>query len=128
MIAYRIVDDIAERYLDLVDDLDGEIDELEDIVDRQPPADAPARSPTCATTSCTSGARLRRCATPSGASSMNAVEVEEGDPVFPQAVEVAFNAAYDKLMRALDGLELAATCSRASATTRRRSSRSTRTR
>jgi magnesium transporter len=26
--------------------------------------------------------------------------------VFPQEVEVAFNAAYDKLMRAFDGLEL----------------------
>ena len=37
---------------------------------------------------------------------MDAVEVEEGDPVFPQPVEVAFNNAYDKLMRALDGLEL----------------------
>ena len=36
---------------------------------------------------------------------MNAVEVEEGPEVFPQEVEVAFNAAYDKLMRALDGLE-----------------------
>ena len=29
---------------------------------------------------------------------MNAVEVEDGDEVFPQDVEVAFNAAYDKLM------------------------------
>jgi magnesium transporter len=37
---------------------------------------------------------------------MNAVEVEIGPPVFPQDVEVAFNAAYDKLLRALDGLEL----------------------
>ena len=35
MIAYRIVDDIAERYLDLVDDVDAEIDELEDLVDVQ---------------------------------------------------------------------------------------------
>jgi Mg2+ and Co2+ transporter CorA len=37
---------------------------------------------------------------------MNAVEVEEGTEVFPQEVEVAFNAAYDKLLRALDGLDL----------------------
>ena len=37
---------------------------------------------------------------------MNAVDVEEGPEVFPQEVEVAFNAAYDKLLRALDGLEL----------------------
>jgi magnesium transporter len=37
---------------------------------------------------------------------VNAVEVEDGPEVFPHEVEVAFNAAYDKLMRALDGLEL----------------------
>jgi magnesium transporter len=34
------------------------------------------------------------------------VEVEHGEEVFPHDVEVAFNGAYDKLMRALDGLEL----------------------
>src|SRR5579884_252142 len=36
----------------------------------------------------------------------NIAEVEEGDEVFPHDVEVAFNGAYDKLLRALDGLEL----------------------
>ncbi|MGH3000685.1 MAG: CorA family divalent cation transporter, partial [Gaiellaceae bacterium] len=34
------------------------------------------------------------------------VEVEEGPEVFPKDVEIAFNSAYDKLMRAFDGLEL----------------------
>jgi len=34
------------------------------------------------------------------------VDVEEGDEVFPHDVEVAFNGAYDKLLRAFDGLEL----------------------
>src|SRR5947209_15745604 len=38
MMLYRLVDDIAEHYLDLVDALDGEIDELEDIVETAPPA------------------------------------------------------------------------------------------
>ena len=33
-------------------------------------------------------------------------EVEEGGEVFPHDVEVAFNSAYDKLLRAFDGLEL----------------------
>src|SRR5437588_4648054 len=37
MIAYRLVDEIAERYLDLIDDLDEEIDELEDLVETQTP-------------------------------------------------------------------------------------------
>jgi magnesium transporter len=32
--------------------------------------------------------------------------VEEGEEVFPHEVEVAFNGAYDKLLRAFDGLEL----------------------
>src|SRR5207253_3949198 len=34
------------------------------------------------------------------------VEVEEGEEVFPHDVEIAFGSAYDKLLRALDGLEL----------------------
>jgi len=36
----------------------------------------------------------------------DAVDVEEGPEVFTKDVEVAFNSTYDKLMRALDGLEL----------------------
>jgi magnesium transporter len=35
------------------------------------------------------------------------VEVEEGPEVFPHDVEVALNAAYDKVLRASDGLDLA---------------------
>jgi len=37
----------------------------------------------------------------------NTVEVEEGPEVFGHDVEVAFNAAYDKFLRATDGLDLA---------------------
>lgn len=33
------------------------------------------------------------------------VDVDKGDDVFPHDVEIAFNGAYDKLLRALDGLE-----------------------
>jgi magnesium transporter len=106
MIAYRLVDGIAERYLDLVDALDGEIDELEDKVEEQ-------RSET--TRQRISELRhdmlhIRRTLAPMRDAVrriiMNAVEVEEGTEVFPQEVEVAFNAAYDKLLRALDGLDL----------------------
>jgi len=35
----------------------------------------------------------------------NRIELDEGE-VFPHDVEIAFSAAYDKLMRAVDGLEL----------------------
>src|SRR5437868_12765570 len=45
MIAYRIADDIAEKYLDLVDDVDAEIDEREDKVDQQ--SRAGTRNGTC---------------------------------------------------------------------------------
>ena len=105
MIVYRIVDDLAERYLDLVDDVDGEIDELEDKVEDQSAELTRMRI---------SDLRhdllhIRRTLAPMRDAVrrivMNAVEVEEGAEVFPQDVEVAFNAAYDKLMRALDGLE-----------------------
>ncbi|HSX21571.1 MAG TPA: CorA family divalent cation transporter, partial [Gaiellaceae bacterium] len=34
------------------------------------------------------------------------IDVEQGAEVFPHDVEIAFNAAYDKLLRASDGLEL----------------------
>src|SRR2546422_8176839 len=38
MMFYRLVDDIAEHYLDLIHALDGEIDELEDNVETAPAA------------------------------------------------------------------------------------------
>jgi magnesium transporter len=106
MVAYRLVDDIAERYLDLADDLDAEIDELEDKVEEQPAARTRERI---------SELRhdllhIRRTLSPMRDAIRrvidDVVEVEEGEEVFPHEVEVAFNAAYDKLMRAFDGLEL----------------------
>ena len=106
MIAYRLVDDIAERYLDLVDDVDAEIDELEDRVERQPAATTRDRI---------SELRhdllhIRRTLAPMRDAVRrvvdDVVEVDEGDEVFPHDVEIAFGSAYDKLLRALDGLEL----------------------
>ena len=106
MMLYRLVDDIAEHYLDLVDALDGEIDELEDNVE--------TASPT-ATRNRLSELRhdllhIRRTLSPTRDAVRrvvdNVVEVETGEEVFPHEVEVAFNSAYDKLLRAFDGLEL----------------------
>jgi magnesium transporter len=106
MMFYRLVDDIAERYLDLVDALDEEIDELEDVVETSPPAETRDRL---------SGLRhdllhIRRTLAPTRDAVRrvidNVVEVERGKEVFPHEVEVAFNSAYDKLLRAFDGLEL----------------------
>jgi magnesium transporter len=105
MIAYRIVDDIAEKYLDLVDDVDAEIDELEDNVDAQSGEETRNRI---------SDLRhdllhIRRTLAPMRDAVRrvvdDVVEVERGKDVFPHDVEIAFNSAYDKLLRALDGLE-----------------------
>jgi magnesium transporter len=106
MMLYRLVDDIAEHYLNLVDALDGEIDELEDSVET-----APAE----ATRGRLSELRhdmlhIRRTLSPTRDAVRrvvdNVIEVEEGEEVFPHEVEIAFNGAYDKLLRALDGLDL----------------------
>ena len=107
MMAYRLIDEIAERYLTLVDDLDEEIDELEDLVEKQ----------SAGATRLRIGAlrhdllHIRRTLTPMRDSVRrvidNSVEVEKGKEVFPHDVEVAMNAAYDKFLRASDGLDLA---------------------
>ena len=106
MMLYRFLDDIAERYLDLVDSLDEEIDELEDTVERASPEETRTRL---------SELRhdllhIRRTLAPTRDAVRrvvdNVVEVETGEEVFPHEVEVAFNGAYDKLLRAFDGLEL----------------------
>ena len=106
MMLYRLVDDIAERYLDLIDDVDEEIDELEDVVESATSAHIRER---------VSALRhdllhIRRTLAPTRDAVRrvvdNVVEVEKGNEVFPHEVEVAFNGAYDKLLRAFDGLEL----------------------
>jgi magnesium transporter len=106
MMFYRLVDDIAEHYLDLIDSLDEEIDQLEDTVETSPAAQTRVRL---------SELRhdllhIRRTLAPTRDAIRrvvdNVVEVTDGQEVFPHDVEVAFNSAYDKLLRAFDGLEL----------------------
>ena len=105
MIAYRIVDDIAEKYLDLVDAIDAEIDELEDKVDSQPAETTRSRISELRHDLL----RVRRTLAPTRDAVRRVVdgtiEVEHGDEVFPHEAEVAFNSTYDKLLRAFDGLE-----------------------
>ena len=107
LLAYRLLDEIAERYLDLVDALNDEIDELEDRVESQPAELTRVRI---------SSLRhdllhIRRTLSPMRDAVRRVidgtVEVEDGPEVFPHDVEVAFNAAYDKFLRASDGLDLA---------------------
>jgi magnesium transporter len=106
MIAYHIVNEIAERYLDLIDDIDGEIDELEDKVEAQPAEMTRQRISELRHDML----HVRRTLAPMRDAVRrvvdNVIDVESGTAAFPHEVEVAFNSAYDKLLRAFDGLEL----------------------
>lgn len=106
MMFYRLVDDIAEHYLDLVDALDSEIDELEDKVET---------SPADLTRTRLSELRhdllhIRRTLGPTRDAVRrvvdNVLELTDGSEVFPHDVEIAFNSAYEKILRSSEGLEL----------------------
>jgi magnesium transporter len=104
MYAYHLIDEIAERYLDLIDDLNDEIDELEDNLDEWPAAKTRDRI---------SSLRhdllaIRRTLTPTRDAVHKIVDdrVELKDiELFPRDVELHFADAYDKLLRATEGLE-----------------------
>jgi magnesium transporter len=104
MYAFHLIDDVAERFLDLIDSLDDEIDELEDMI-----ADHPVQ---------VSGRRLRelrhdllgirRVLAPTRDAVRKIVDnrVElDGAELFPHKVEIAFGNAYDKFLRASEGLD-----------------------
>jgi magnesium transporter len=104
-VVYHLVDDIAECYLDLIDKLDEKIDELEDHVEDWPADRIRERI---------SSLRhdllhIRRTLAPTRdavrAVVDNRVELE-GEELFTHDVELSFGDAYDKLLRAADGLEL----------------------
>jgi magnesium transporter len=106
VIVYHLVDQIAEYFLDLVDALDDEIDELEDGVETWPAAQVRQRI---------SDLRhdllhVRRVLSPTRDAIRRVVDkridVGEGPEVMPQDVELDFADTYDKLLRALDGLDL----------------------
>jgi len=106
MVVYHLVDDVAERYLDLVDALSDEIEELEDQVDAIGPAAVHRRI---------SDLRhdmlhIRRTLAPTRDAVRQVlddrVELAEGT-VFTHDVELGFGSVYDKLLRSTEGLELA---------------------
>ncbi len=106
MLAYHIVEKIAERFLDLVDDLHAEIDELEDHIEDWPNERVRRRL---------SDLRhdllqIRRTMAPTRDAVRrvidNRVELDAGD-LFPHEVELHFGDAYDKLLRATEGLDAA---------------------
>lgn len=111
IIAYHLVDEIAERYLDLLDDINAEIDELEEHVDQWPAEKARRRI---------SDIRhdllhIRKTLTPTRDAVREIVDgrvdLEGRTPftreAFPKEVEWQFATTYDKLLRATEGIEYA---------------------
>jgi magnesium transporter len=104
MFVYHLVDEIAERYLDLVDDLDDEIDELEDMVPVKLPQEVGHRLRELRED--VRGIRRTLAPTRDAVRKVvdDRVELDEGE-LFPRDVEIAFGDAFDKLLRASEGLE-----------------------
>ncbi len=106
MLIYALVDEVAERYLSLVDALEDEIDELEEGVESLAAAIIRGRI---------SDLRhdllhVRRTLTPTRDSVRRVLDgrIEIGGKrQFTREIELHFEDAYDKLLRASEGLELA---------------------
>ncbi len=103
---YVLVDEIAERYLDVVDELDNDIDKLED--DVQTTAGPVLRERISALRHDILNIRRVLAPTRDAARAVLDDRVEiEGHELFPRDVEIHFADAYDKLLRATDNLDLA---------------------
>ena len=106
MVAYHIVDDVAEGFLDMVDDVHDEIDELEDNIDswdndtiRRRLSDLRHDLLHIRRTLAPTRDAVRRVID-------NRIELED-EELFPHEVELHFGDAYDKLLRSSEGLETA---------------------
>ena len=104
---YYLFDEIAERFLTVVDGFDDEIDELEDNVDEW----APQRVREKISHIRHEILEIRRALAPTRDAARNVlddrVELDGDVTLFPRDVELHFADAYDKLLRATDGLDLA---------------------
>ena len=104
---HAVVDEIAERFLTMVDGFDESIDELEDHVQDWPPTEIRERI---------SSIRhdilhVRRVLQPTRDAARavldDRVELDGDVSLFARDIELHFADAYDKLLRATDGLDLA---------------------
>jgi magnesium transporter len=105
MVAFHLVDDVAERYLDLIDHLNDEIDDVEEHVEEWDARRVRERL---------SDLRhdilgIRRTLAPTRDAVHRVFDRRvdvQGDEVFDRDVELHFADAYDKLLRATEALEL----------------------
>ena len=106
MLAYHVVEQIAEGFLDLVDDVQAEIDELEDHIEDWPNERVRRRLSDLRH----DVLQIRRTLAPTRDAVRrvidNRVELDTED-LFPHDIELHFGDAYDKLMRASEGLDAA---------------------
>ena len=106
MVAYQLVDDVAESYLDLVDTLNDEIDELEDHVEEWPGTKIRSRLSALRHDML----QIRRTLAPTRDAVRrvvdNRIDMEGGEELFTAPIELHFADAYDKLLRASEALEL----------------------
>jgi magnesium transporter len=103
---YHLADNVAECFLDLVDDLNDEIDELEDHVEEWGAERVRMRLSLLRHDLL----HIRRTLAPTRDAIREIVDnrIEfEGDEVFTHDVELSFGTVYDKLLRTADNLELA---------------------
>ena len=107
LVAYHIVDEVAEAYLDLTDALDAEIDELEDHVEDWPSGTVRDRISSLRhdllhirQTLAPTRDAVRRVVD-------NRVELDGETELFSREIELNFADAYDKLLRAAEALDLA---------------------
>ena len=105
MCLYLLFDDIAERFLSLIDAFDDGVDELEDVVEEWPAGKLRERISSLRHDML----HVRRVLAPTRDAARQVLDdrVElEGEELFPREIEIHFADAYDKLLRAADGLDL----------------------
>jgi len=106
-IAASLADAVAERFLGAADALDSEVDEVDNGVEELDPAEVRQRIRSLRQDLL----RVRRVIGPTREAFHKVVDkridLEGTEEVFPREVEVLFGDAYDKLLRAVDGVDLA---------------------
>ena len=108
VMVYRLADLIAEYFLDLVDALDDEIDELEDGIERWSASQIRTRISTLRHDLL----HVRRTVAPTRDAIRRVVDRRldvgegEGGELLPREIELDFADVYVKLLRAVDGLDL----------------------
>jgi len=105
VIAYYLVDEVAERYLGIVDLLDTEIDELESGIESWQSSQIGKRLSELRR----DVLQIRRTLTPTRDAVRRIVDgrVDVGeDAVFDRSLELDFSEAYDRLLRATESLDV----------------------